>query len=61
MDRQSKSMNLNNIQELKDVAMQCPKWGALATTLCTPMALGNNSSNNNNRLSTSEVEEYMSA
>jgi hypothetical protein len=32
--RESKSMRLNNFQDLKELAVQRPKWGAMVTALC---------------------------
>jgi hypothetical protein len=34
IDRESKSINLNNIQALKNVAMQRPKWRPMGSALC---------------------------
>jgi hypothetical protein len=32
--RETKSMRLNNIQDLKELAVQLPKWRAIVTALC---------------------------
>jgi hypothetical protein len=38
-------MNLNNIQELKDVAMQRPKWRAMVSALCAVYGPGDDNNN----------------